>query len=188
MEYVAGTDDNPNPNETREARIAHPLDFYLYEFVSDHGQAYVGASETVVRQMFRRALETNGPGVELHVRNVDLEDLERELQDASSLRVAEVIGYKLVRVRSDTPLRNLDVLGQDISNNHEVQDAKNRAGRVRAFAVRLLYGNRLVEVWIGEGGNVSFLDYPGDEPALGLLATLHPIITGCSSPKGVRGS
>ena len=188
MEYVAGTDGNPSPNETMELRIAQPLDFYLHEFGNASGQAYVGASEAVVRQVFRRAVETHGPGVELHIRNVNLENLEVALGNTNALRVAEIIGYKLLRVRSDTPLKKFDVLGQDISNNREVQDAKSRADSVKAFAVRLLYANSAIEVWISESGGVSFLHYPGDTPALGLLAILHPLIEGCSALKAVRGS
>ena len=173
--YQEGTDDDPNPDEVTERSFVQPRDFHLYELLNTPGQAYVTTQEAVVRRMYRRARETYAdPSITLNLRKTKLGDLETALNNN------EIIGYKLVDVLSNTPIMNYDVLGDDISNNGEVQGAKNRAGDMKAIAVRLQHGGEIISVWVYQNGAVTFLNYPGDNLGLGLLDLLSPIIGNCS--------
>lgn len=173
--YAAGTDDDPSPDDVTERSLVQPKDFHLYEFRDDPRQVFVTTPEAVVRRMFRRARATHSQqGMALNLRNTNLGDLE------TALSSAEIIGYKLVDVLSNTPIANYDVLGEDISNNNEIQNAKSRAGDIKALAIRLQHQNEIIAVWIYQNGAVTFLDYPGDNTGLGLLDQLNPIIGNCS--------
>lgn len=179
--YAPGTDDDPSPGDVREFRVVQPRWAFLYELVDDPGQIYVTAPDAVLRRILRRARATNaGLGIALRVRSTDLDAIESTLGSATSVTLTEVIGYKLLNVSSKTPITTLDVVGEDIINNDEIQDAKSRAGRVRALAVRIQFRQSIIELWITEKGGVSYLNYPGDEPALELLMMLNPIIEQCS--------
>ena len=173
--YADGADDDPDPDVVMERSLVQPRDFHLYEFRNNPGQIYVTTQEAVVRRIYRRARETHGQqGMALNLRRTRLDDLE------GSLNNTEIIGYKLVDILSNTPISTYDVVGEDIRNNQEIQDAKNRAGDMKALAVRLQHGNEIIEVWVYQNGVVTFLDYPGDNPGLGLLDLLNPIIGNCS--------
>ena len=173
--YAEGTDDNPNPDDVTDRNFVQPRDFLLYEFHNSPGQVYVTTQEPVVRKIFRRARETHvDQGMTLNLRNINLEEFEGALNNA------EIIGYKLVDVLSNTPIATYDVLGEDIRNNNEIQDAKRRAGRMKAVAIRLQSGNEILSVWVYQNNAVTFLNYPGDDSGLGLLNLLDPIIERCS--------
>ncbi len=104
--YTEGTDDDPSPDEVTERRYVQPRDFHLYEFKNNPGQVYVTTQEPVVRRMYRRARETHDDlGLALNLRSTKLGELE------SALNNAEIIGYKLVDVLSNTPIATYDVLG-----------------------------------------------------------------------------
>ena len=153
--YAEGTDDDPSPDDVTERSFVQPRDFHLYEFRNNPGQVYVTTQEAVVRRVYRRARETHGnQGMALNLRNTSLGDLEATLNNA------EIIGYKLVDVLSSTPIATYDVLGDDISNNREVQDAKNRAGAMKALAIRLQHGGEIIAVWVYQNSAVTFLNYP----------------------------
>ena len=107
-----GQDDDPNPDDVMDRSFVQPRDFHLYEFRNNPGQVYVTTPEAVVRRVFRRARETHrGQGIALNLRVINLGDLEDALNNA------EIIGYKLVDVLSNTPIATYDVLGDDIRNN-----------------------------------------------------------------------
>ena len=179
--YAPWTAEDPSPNEVREYRVVQPRHAFLYEFVAAPGQIYVTTTDAVIRRIVRRARATSpGQGTVLRVRSTDLDAIELTLRSAPSVTLTDVIGYKLLNVSSDTPITNLDVMGEDISNNAEIQNAKNRAGKVRALAVRIQFRQGIIELWITEKGGVSYLNYPGDEPALELLTILNPLIEHCS--------
>ena len=162
-----------------ERSLVQPKDFQLHELLDSPGQAFITTQEAVVRRIFRRARETYSTlgigGIALNLRNTNLEDLEAALHDG------EIIGYKLVDVMSNTPITTYDVLGEDISNNKEIQDARSRAGEMKGLAVRLQQGSQIIAVWVYQGGAVTFLAYPGDGPGLGLLNALNSIIASCSA-------
>ena len=184
--YTSGTDEDPSPDEVREYRVVQPRYAFLYEFVAAPGQIYVTTTDAVIRRILRRARATNtGQGVALRVRNTDLSAIESALGSATSVTLTDVIGYKLLNVSSDTHIATLDVLGENISNNDEIQNAKSRAGKVRALAVRIQFRQGIIELWITEKGGVSYLHYPGDEPALELLMILNSIIEQCSDLESV---
>ncbi len=184
--YAPGTDDDPSPEEVRELRVVQPRAAFLYAFVNNPSQIYVTAPEAVIKRIARRAKATNADlAMSLRVRTTDLETIESTLRSATSVTLTEVIGYKLFNVSSDTPISTLDVVGEDIIHNDEIQDAKNRAGRVRALAVRIQFRQSIIELRITEKGGVSYLKYPGDDVALGLLMILNPIIEQCSGLESV---
>ena len=173
--YSEGTVDDPSPDDVTDRSFVQPRDFHLYEFRNNPGHVYVTTQEPVVRRMYRRARETHGgQGMALRLRNINLGDLEAALNNA------EIIGYKLVNILSNTPIATYDVLGEDIRHNQEIQGAKTRAGGIKALAIRLQHGNEIIAVWVYQNNVVTFLNYPGDNPGLGLLSLLNPIIGNCS--------
>ena len=165
--------DNPNEDVIEERIIVRPRTFQIREFRDSPGQLYIAAPYTTIRQMFRRFRETNSgaPNV-FQQRIVQILALEVKLR-----RMGTIMGYKMLDVILSTPIRSYDVLGDDISANQEVQDAKQRAREVWAITFGLQQGNAILRVQVASNGSVTFLEYPGDGIASQFLLHLEPILS-----------
>ena len=142
---------------------------------------YVTASDAALKQMFRRYRETTGQyGTAFRRRIVRIGDLEERLNEM------EMVGYTLGNVRSTTPISSYDVLGQQMDQNVEVQDARNRAGRIWAITYELQRGDVILRVRVSEGGTVMFFDYPGDETALEVIDRLETYIQDSADAESIE--
>ena len=180
--YEDGNDSDPSPDAVREISVVRPRDYLLYEFRGT-GRIYVTTSAAVVRQICRRTIATHiGQSIGLTLRETDIKRLEGELSNDR-----EIAGYKLANVQSTTNLHVVDVEGDNIRNNAEIQSARARASHMRAVKVRLqpLGHDTLIEVWVWSNGRVSFVNYPGDTMGLAVLHTLNPIIERCSDTRSI---
>ena len=177
------TDENgEDPDEVRERAFVRRQSFYLYEFFSGPGMLYGATSETALRRVFRRYKNSTSSTYEL--RAVRLNDLEEVLKrDWVGTSIA---GYKLIGVAMTTLVRTLTMAGDDLENNVEAQDAKEKARDTAAITFRLQHGEQMISVQVSNTGAVTFQDYPGDEAALGFLEQLEQYVQGCSNHELVR--
>lgn len=179
--YANATAGDPNPENTVDRNYVYPVHYLLYGFSDNPNRAFITAQDYIVKQMFRRVRVTYGiHGAALRFRNVDLLRLEESLDET------EIIGYKLIGVNSQTPIRTYDVVGVDMTNNAEVQDAKRRAENVKALAVSYQHHDKVLRLWLYQNGGVTFQNYPGDESGLGLLSLLNAEIERCSETELAR--
>ena len=176
IEYERSDEDT-----TTERIFVRPSEFQAYELRRSPGWLYVTASDSTLKQMFRRYRESTGEfGTTFNRRIVRIGDLEQRLNEM------EIVGYTLGNVRSTTPISNYDVLGQQMDQNTEVQDARNRAERIRAITFDLLRGDTILRVRVAENGSVTFFDYPGDATALGVIDRLETYIQGSADVESIE--
>ena len=183
--YADPDGNGPDPDEVQERILVQPRRFQVYEFTAQPGYLYVTAQELTMKQVFRRYRTTHSDdGTTYSRRVVRLESLEHAVANA------EVVGYVLLDVAMTTPVERLDVQGLRISQNLEVQDAKSKAEQIKAVSFRLQAGDEIVRVQIDRNGSVAFINYPGDETALGILDRLESIIDSIADTEsiGIRQS
>ena len=184
VQAYADTDGGggPDPNVIEDRTYIQPKQFPAHEFRSTPGQFYMAAPETVVRQMFRR-FKASGQGSDtvFNRRIVQIRNLEEDLVDVT------VVGYKLANVQFSTPVATYEVTGQLMTQNIEVQDAKAKAGDMKAITFNLQSGNEIVRVQIAQNGAVTFLNYPGDDNALTILGQLEQVIAKNSDLESTAG-
>ena len=128
-----------------------------------------------MRQMLRRYRGTYTDDVDLNRRIVDLDCLEQQLSPAN------IDGYLLTDILMSSPVRRMEIVGQRLGENDEVQNVKGRADKLRALEFSWQHRglDRVVYVRVAENGAVRFIDYPGDATALRVLADLEPLIARC---------
>lgn len=167
------TSQSDDPDTLQDRPFVVPRQFQLYELQDTPNQFYFAAPETLMRSVFRRFKDLHGQSLHKHQhRIVDIRSLEAKLTDDFSIN-----GYKLRNVQSTPTISAVDVVGMNLSENTEVQDVKNRAELMRAITFIMQSENReAIRVQVAQNGAVTFLDYPGDANALGILNQLEPII------------
>ena len=181
LAYEQGTD------EPVEKHSVHPRYFNLYEFRDSAGRIYVSAPPDTVRQMLRRAQAINSGNATLRLRILDLKKLEQVLRDSSTFIIEDTLRYKFDSLwYPTTPLDTMTVQGSAISDNRDVQGAKGIADTMSIFAVSLRYDTNSFLVQFNAESKVTFLHYPGDTQALGLLEALEPTLESCSDMASVR--
>ncbi len=168
-------DDQDDPDSLQERIFVQPREFQIYEFGDKTGQLYVTTPELIMRQMLRRHRSTYTDDIDLSRRIVDLDCLEKQLAPAT------IDGYLLTDVLLGSPVQRVEIVGQRLGQNDEVQDVKERADKLRAlqFSWTRRGMDRVVDVRVAENGAVRFTDYPGDETALRVLGDLEPLIERC---------
>ena len=168
-------DNQDDPDGLQERIYVQPREFHIYEFAEKAGQLYVTTPELTMRQMLRRYRDTSTNDVALNRRIVDLDCLEGQLSPAN------IDGYLLTDVLMSSPVQRMEIVGQRLGQNDEVQDVKSRADKLRAleFSWQRVGMDRVVYVRVAENGAVRFIDYPGDATALRVLADLEPLIDAC---------
>ena len=180
-EYVPPEEDGQEDDRMQERISIQLTGFQSYELRRNPGWIYTTASDSVQKSLFRRYRETSGQhGTTFNRRVVRIGELEESLNDM------QVVGYTLANVLSSTPISNLDVRGQRMTDNVEVQNAKGRAGQIRSISVELQSGNSIVSVSISELGSVSFNNYPGDGIALSVLDTLDNYIDNSADMESIQ--
>ena len=103
--YASADDDGPESDVLQEQIYIRPSEFQAYELRRNPGWLYLTASDSTLKQMFRRYRETtNQYNTVFNRRVVRIGDLERSLAEM------EIVGYTLANVRSMTPISSLDVL------------------------------------------------------------------------------
>ena len=163
--YPDSDEDGTDSEETTERIYIRPYPFEVYEFLQTPGLLYCTTSDLVLRQMFRRYRNSaEGRGAGFRHRVVRLDELEGTLR--REWPGTNIAGYKLQDVLLTTHVGTYDVLGNEMENNLEAQDAKTKAGKIKAVAFSTQYGNQIIRAMVSNTGAVMFLDYPGDEIAL----------------------
>ena len=109
-----------------------------------------------------------------------MEELENALR--TQWAGTTIGGYRLQNVLLTTHVRSYEVLGSVMEDNLEAQDAKSKAGTIRAVAFTMQYDDRIVQAMVSANGDVTFLNYPGDRVALGFLEQLEPFIDANADP------
>lgn len=173
-----GTLDAPSDSDqVQEHTYVQPREFLLYEFAAMQGRFYA-TNEIMLKDALRRYRESESRyDIQYHRRLIRTRAIEADLRSAEYT----VSGYALVRVLSATPIETLDVEGDDIGDNPEVQAVKNRAERIKAITLTLQREDEVVRVQITDRGTVVFPRYPGDDAALDILLGLEPHISRHSS-------
>lgn len=171
-------------DETVERLIVFKVEFSLYELRRAPGTAYFSGSEERIKSLFKRHRDQHGRGdMTYSGRIVRIADLEETLHEAQH---SDVVGYSLANVNSVTPLDRMDVLGQNLRANPEIQDHRRRAGTIRLLVVDLQRHGQLLRIGIREDGTVIFYDYPGDNIALGIIDVLERHIDGNSDRRSIN--
>ena len=167
------TSQSDDPDTLQDRPFVVPRQFQLYELGNTPNQFYFAAPETLMRSVFKRYKDRQGQSLHKHQhRIVDIRDLETKLTDDFSIN-----GYKLRNIQSTPTISAVDVAGLNLSENTEVQDVKNRAELMRAIGFIMQSENKeAIRVQVAQNGAVTFLDYPGEASALGILHQLEPII------------
>ena len=185
LDAYADSDGQADSDEVEERIYIQPKQFPAYEFNDVPGQLYMAASDALAAQMLRRFKDDGGRSDTVRNRRiVRLGELEGAL---TATFEAETFGYKLLDVQSSTPIRTYDVIGQQIADNEEVQDAKTRAREIRALMVILQSQADMLYLQITHSGAVTFLNYPGDESALEILRALEDTISANSDLESIAG-
>ena len=175
--------DQDTIDEVQEQIYVSPSHFHAYELRRNPGMFYATASESTLKQMFRRYRNTTQQhDATFNQRVVQIADLEPVLRGNM---VADTVGYTFRNVTSVTTITTMDVEGPQIGENREVQNAKQRAESIRFIKFDLQWGEHLHRVRIGENGSVSFASYPGDETALAVLDLLEGYVSAHSETESV---
>ena len=179
--YTAYNPDEPDSDNEVEITSIYAVRFRAYIPDNEPGTLYAATGQDTLKEVFRRYRETTGrEESSVYVREVDLICLQGALQDA------EVVGYSFRNVSGQTPYRMLRAEGPQIGTNTEAQDFVNRASETRSVSFELSRGSQLLTVRIQADGSITFLNYPGDSIALGLMHEIEPFIEGCSDRSSAR--
>lgn len=172
--YVDATDDPDDEDRVHPVVLIERKWFEVYESRRT-GALYFIAPETHMRQTFRRYRETTGNhGATFQRRIVRLAELEKRIPEL------DINGYDLALVAGTTVLDKYQVSGSNITQNPDVQEAKENAGSYKAFSFRSQDDNQPLDVVIKEDGAVTIDPYPGDGPGLEILSQLEQHILLCS--------
>ena len=173
--YADPDGDQDDPEHIVRRVYVRPRDFQIYEFVDKPGFIYATAPQYTMSQMLRRFKNTYDDDVDLNRRIVDLDCLEEQLEPS------KIGGYKLTDVLLSSHVRRVEIVGQRLGENDEVQEVKARADKLRALEFSGQFGaiNRIVRLRVTELGSVHFFDYPGDASALKVLEELESFIDRC---------
>ena len=151
-----------------------PIRFFTYELSVSPGHLYATTSTDNLKEMFRRYRATNNrQGAIFRRRVVDIRALEATLSAEAS---TETTGYTFSNVQSDTAITRMSADGQQIGDNDEVQDVKERAETIKAIRFDFQLDDVVLRMSIDENGTVKFSKNPGDEPALDALHQLNTYI------------
>lgn len=179
--YAPPGSDGEESDALQEQIYVQPLEFHAYQLRNQPTHLYLTAPDLTVNSMFRRYRETHKDySVTLSRRIVDIDDLEKRIPEM------EIVGYTLKNVRSVTPITSMDVLGVQMDQNTEVQDAKGRAGNIAAITFDLQNDHQIIRVRVARNGAVRFVNFPGDAPGLSLLEKLEIYIANSASLESIQ--
>ena len=174
--YVNTTDDPDDEDRVHSVVLIERKRFEVYESLRT-GALYFIAPEAFMKQTFRRYRETTGNhGATFQRRIVRLAELEKRIPEM------DINGYDLALVAGTTVLDKYQVSGSNITQNPDVQEAKENAGRYKAFSFRRQDNNETLDVVIKEDGSMTLNPYPDDGPGLEILSQLEQLILPCSRP------
>lgn len=179
--YTAYSPDDPSSDNEVEITSIYAVRFTAYIPESEPGTFYAATGHDTLKEVFRRYRETTGrEESSVYVRQLDLVCLQDALQDA------EVVGYSFRNVSGQTPYRTLRAEGPQISTNTEAQDFVRRANETKSVNFELSSGSQLITLRIQADGSITFLNYPGDSIALGVIHEIEPFIEDCSGRSSAR--
>ena len=173
--HYSAYDDVPDPEDDDEPQVFTYIGasrFHAYELGNNPGYLYAGTSLSNLKEVFRRYRANVGSAV-IRQRIVNVWDLEKALRQNFGANISE---YVLLNVNSDTAVSRVDIRGQDISDNDEMQNMKNRAEYLQTLGFGFLHEGVVLGISISMNGAVKFARYPGDHPALEVLCQLEPYI------------
>lgn len=168
-------EDVLDPNDDEEPQVftyIGPIRFHAYELENSPGHLYAATSLENLKEVFRRYRVSTGNAV-LRQRVVDVRGLEVALRQNLGANTGE---YTLSRVNSDTAVSRISIRGQDIWDNAEVQDIKNRAERILTLGFDFNHEGVMLGMSVNVSGAIKFARYPGDHPSLEVLRQLEPHI------------
>ena len=172
--YEEQEGDGPLPEEVVRHYFVYPKDYRAYELINTPGEVFIQAPLEATKELFRRYRSTmNPPNAIYRRRQVNLRALEVTLRHHQHI---EPGAYTLANIPSDTPILRMQVSAQQIIDNDEVQDLKDRAESIGILEFGYPYGDELLRISIDALGAVKFHQTPGDAPALEVLSHLEPYI------------
>ena len=176
---TAASAGDPDSDDLEDQCYTRPRSYNVFELRDAPGQVYTTMPLAQIKQMIRRFHETHGAS---HTRSepriVNLHNLESTLKGAPGINVV-VHGYDLENVLWSTPVSRLDIDANETTANLEAQNTKSSAENMRVLKLYVQAIRQMVSARVGVNGIVKFPNYPGDEEAMYVLATLEPFIANC---------
>ena len=166
--------ETADPSETVRQNYIGPIRFLIYELAGQPGFVYATTPASNLKELFRRyRTTTNKQGEVFQQRVVDVRALEASLKAQAG---SETTGYNFSNVQSTTAIARLATDGQQLDDNDDVQNIRERAERILALRFDLERNGTILKMGIDEHGTVKFSSYPGDHSGLGILYELEGYI------------